>query len=138
MTSVRAQKRPARRSQAFEAPTNRVNNENYEDPLVLNKPGPSEAATGPEAPVRPPQAPPSAAPDVARYTQKDMDHLLQTFLQASKGGSSDKLKAKTLDVYCNRSYMECYNFCQQYEDHFTTCGVTGLNRIPFAAFFLWD
>ncbi len=65
-----------------------------------------------------------------------MDHLLQTFLQASKGGSGDKLKAKTPDVYYSRSHMECYNFCQQCEDHFATCGATGPNRIPFATSFL--
>ncbi len=34
--------------------------------------------------------------------------------------------------------MECYNFCQQYEDHFATCGAIGPNRIPFAASFLRD
>ncbi len=65
-----------------------------------------------------------------------MDHLLQTFLQASKGRSGDKLKAKTPDVYYGRSHMECYNFCQQYEDHFAICGATEPNRIPFVASFL--
>ncbi len=34
--------------------------------------------------------------------------------------------------------MECYNFCQQCEDHFAIYGATGPNRIPFAAFFLRD
>ncbi len=34
--------------------------------------------------------------------------------------------------------MECYNFCQQCEDHFTICGATGPNRIPFVASFLQD
>ncbi len=34
--------------------------------------------------------------------------------------------------------MECYNFCQQCEDHFATCGTTGPNRIPFAVSFLRD
>ncbi len=48
------------------------------------------------------------------------------------------LKAKTPDVYRGRSHMECYNFCQQCEDHFATCGATGPNRIPFAASFLRD
>ncbi len=67
-----------------------------------------------------------------------MDHLLQTFLQALKGGSGDKLKAKTPDVYYGRSYMECYNFYQQCEDHFATCGATEPKQIPFAASFLWD
>ncbi len=67
-----------------------------------------------------------------------MDHLLQTFFQASKGGSGDKLKAKTPDVYRGMSHMECYNFCQQCEDHFATCGAIGPNRILFAASFLRD
>ncbi len=65
-----------------------------------------------------------------------MDHLLQTFLQASKSGSGDKLKAKTPDIYRGSSHMEYYNFCQQCEDYFATCGATRLNQIPFAAFFL--
>ncbi len=34
--------------------------------------------------------------------------------------------------------MECYNFCQQSEDHFATCGPIGPNRIPFATSFLRD
>ena len=34
--------------------------------------------------------------------------------------------------------MECYNFCQQCEDHFATAGAKGPNRIPFAASFLRD
>ncbi len=67
-----------------------------------------------------------------------MDHLLQTFLQVSKGGSGDKLKAKTPDVYCARSHMECYNFCQQCEDHFATYAATKPNRIPFAPSFFQD
>ncbi len=67
-----------------------------------------------------------------------MDHLFQTFLQASKGEFRDKLKVKTPDVYCDRSYMEYYNFCQQCEDHFAICEATGPNQIPFAALFLRD
>ena len=34
--------------------------------------------------------------------------------------------------------MECYNFCQQCEDHFTIAGAKGLNRILFIASFLCD
>ncbi len=67
-----------------------------------------------------------------------MDYLLQTFLQASKGGSGDKLKITTPDVYHGRSHMECYNFCQQCEDHFATCGAIGPKQIPFTASFLRD
>ncbi len=135
MTSVRGRGHPARRGQASKAPIDRFNNGDHEDPLGSDELGPSKA---PEIPIGPPKTPlptPSAL-DVARYTQKDMDHLLQTFIQASKGGSGDKLKAKTSDVYRARSPMEYYNFCQLCKDYFTTFGATGLNRIPFAAFFL--
>ena len=34
--------------------------------------------------------------------------------------------------------MDCYNFCQQYEDYFATARATGPTRIPFATSFLWD
>ncbi len=121
MTSVRRRGQPARRCQAFEAPSS---NGDYEDPLGSNESGSSETPAGSEAPARsetpevpigPPETllPAPPAPNVAQYMQKDMDHLLQTFFQASKGGSGNKLKAKTLDVYRGRSHMECYNFCQQ-------------------------
>ncbi len=68
MISVRGQGRLAQRGQASEALTNRFNNGNYKDPLGSNKPGPSEAPTGPEAPAGPPQAPLPVALDIARYT----------------------------------------------------------------------
>ncbi len=144
MTSVRGRGQSAHRGQASEAPTGPPSsNGDHEDPLGSNEPGLSEAPAGSEAPktlMGSPEAPFPAppAPDVARYTQKDMDHLLQTFLQASKGRSGDKVKVKTPDVYCGRSHMECYNFCQQCKDHFATCRATGPNRIPFAVSFLRD
>ena len=53
--------------------------------------------------------------------------------------SQDKLlKARFLDVYRGISHIECYNFCHQYEDYFTTAGVRGTNQILFAMFFPWD
>ena len=30
------------------------------------------------------------------------------------------LKAKFLDLYYSKSYIKCYNFCQQYENYFAT------------------
>ncbi len=152
MTSVRGRGRPVHRGQASEAPTGPLSsNGDHEDPLGSNEPGLSEAPTGskaPEAPAGPPEAPPgppqtpplpvSQDPDANRYSQQDLDRIIQTFLQNLKGGSGDKLKAKNPDVYYGRSHMECYNFCQQCEDHFATCGATGPNRIPFATSFLRD
>ena len=132
MTLIRGQGHLAERGQAFKASTNRSSNKDHKNPLGSNKSKLSKALT------KPSQALFSTfpVPDVARYTQKDIDHLLQTFLQASKGGSEDKPKAKTLYVYRGRSHIKCYNFCQQYKDHFATCGATGSNQMLFAASFL--
>ncbi len=149
MTSVRGRGQPIRRSQASEAPIGPLlSNGDHEDPLGSNKPGFSEALASSEAPTGtpearpgPPQAPPLPVPqdpDANRYSQQDPDRIIQTFLHVSKGGSGDKLKAKTPDVYCGRSHMECYTFCQQCKDHFATCGATGPYQILFAASFLWD
>ncbi len=152
MTSVRGRGQPARRGQISETLTGPLSsNEDHEDPQGSNKPGPSQTPTGskvptgPETPTGPktppglPQAPPLQVPHqpgANNYSQQDLDRIIQTFLHVSKGGSRDKLKAKSLDVYCGRSHIECYNFCQQCEDHFVTCGATGPYRIPFAASFL--
>ena len=46
------------------------------------------------------------------------------------------LKAWTPETYWDNSHMECYHFCQQYEDHFKISGATGMNRTLFAASFL--
>ncbi len=147
MNSVRGRGQPTQRGQASKASTGSPSsNGDHEDPLGLNKPGPSEAPAGSEAlagPLeaspRPPQAPPLPVPQdpgANRYSQQDLDRIIQTFLHTSKGGSGDKLKAKTPCIYRGRSHIECYNFCQQCEDHFATCGATEPNQILFAASFL--
>ncbi len=50
--------------------------------------------------------------------------------------SNRPLKARNLDFYYGNSHMECYHFCQQYEDHFETVGAKGHKRVPFATSFL--
>ncbi len=144
MTSVRRWGCPAQRDQATKASTgpssNRSDDGDYEDhknPLGSNKPRPFKAPTKPS--TTPPQACPLLVlhnPGAKWYSQQNLDKIIQTFLHISKGGSRDKLKVKTLDVYHSRSHMECYNFCQQCEDNFATCRATKPNRIPFAASFL--
>ncbi len=147
MPSVRGRGRPVRRGQASEAPTSPPSSHgDHKDPVRSSKSGPSEASTGSEAPAGPPEAPPGPPqapplpvlqdPGANCYSQQDLDRIIETFLQNSKGGSGDKLKAKIPDVYRGRSQMECYHFCQQCEDHFATCGATGPNQIPFTASFL--
>ena len=79
---------------------------------------------------------------VAKYTEKNLQRIPRTVLKAraplSDGSREKSLKAKSPDVYCGKSHMECYNFCQQCEDHFATTGAKDPIRIPFAVFFLGD
>ena len=146
ITLIRRRDCLAQRDQAFKAfirpVSNKSDNRDYTDPLGSNKSGPPKAPVkpletliGPEALV---ELPVSQDPSANQYSQQNLDKIIQTFLHTLTGRSGDKGKAKTLDVYHNGSHIECYNFCQQYEDQFTTIGATGLNQIPFAAFFLWD
>ena len=46
------------------------------------------------------------------------------------------LKAKVPDIYFGKSHMDCYHFCQQYNDHFETAGATGSNCTLFTSSFL--
>ncbi len=122
--------------------------QDHKNPLGSNKHGTSKALTGPyEAfvPIRSLQAPLFKAEiDVVWFTWKDLDQIIQSVLQAqtlkeeSLSLSGDKFKAKSPDVYHSKFYIECYNFCQQYEDYFATVRAIGPNWIPFAAFFFWD
>lgn len=109
ITSVWKKNCLAQKNQTSKAPisplSHRFDNKNYKDPSGSNKLGLSEAL----ARVFP-VPPRSKALDVTRYRQKYMDHLLQTFLQASKRGLGDKLKAKSPNVYRDKSHMEFYNF----------------------------
>ena len=104
--------------------------------------GPSGSSSPPKSshdktPVNQPTEPP-----VTKYTEEDLQRILKTVLKArvlsSDGPCEKPLKTKSPDVYCGKSHMECYNFYQQYEDHFATAGAKGLNCIPFAASFLCD
>ena len=122
MTSIRGRGRP-RREHASEGPSGS---------------SPPPESSHDETPVNPP----AVEPPVAKYTEEDLQRILKTVLEAralpSDGIREKPLKARSPDVYCGKSYMECYNFCQQCEDHFATAGAKGPNRIPFAASFLRD
>ena len=79
---------------------------------------------------------------VAKYTEKDLQKILRIVLKArappSDGTRKKLLKARSLDIYCGKSHIECYNFCQQCEDYFATAGAKGPNCILFATSFLRD
>ena len=82
----------------------------------------------------------SVRPPMAKYTEEDLQRILKVVLKAQVPTSDEPreklLKVRSPDVYCGKFHMECYNFCQQCENHFTTAGAKSLNRIFFAAFFL--
>ena len=84
----------------------------------------------------------SVGPSMAKYTEEDLQRILKAVLEAQVPVYNEPrekpLKARSPDVYRGKSHIECYNFCQQCEDHFATAGAQGPNRIPFAASFLCD
>ena len=121
MTSIRGRGRP-RKKYAFEGPS---------------KSSPPPESSHDEAPVNLP----AVKPPVAKYTEEDPHKILRTVLEArapSDGAREKSLKARSSDVDCGKSHMECYNFCQQCEDHFATAGAKSPNRISFAVSFLRD
>ena len=90
----------------------------------------------------------AAATSVPKYSKDDLQRIFKAVLEARAPAPAstpivsemprEKLKARSPDVYRGKSHMDCYNFCQQYEDYFATVGATVANRIPFAASFLRD
>ena len=105
--------------------------------------GPSGSSPLPESSHdKTPVNPPAVEPLVAKYTEEDLQRILRMVLEArappSDGIREKPLKARSPDVYCGKSHMECYNFCQQCEDYFATARAKGPNHIPFATSFLRD
>ena len=85
---------------------------------------------------------PTVEPFVAKYTEENLQWIPRTILEAQVPPSDSfcekLLNARSPDIYPGKSHMECYNFYQQCEDHFTTARAKGPNRISFAASFLRD
>ena len=119
MTSIRGRGRPCRERTS-------------EGPLGFLPPPESSHDEGPVNPL--------AEPPIAKYTEEDLQNIFRTVLKTrahpSDGPHEKPLKARSPDVYCGKSHIECYNFCQQCKDHFATAGAKGPNRILFAASFL--
>ena len=89
-----------------------------------------------------PVNPPAVRLPIAKYIEKNLQKILITVFEAQvlpfDSSREKSLKARSPDVYCGKSHMECYNFCQQYEDQFATARAKGPNHILFAASFLRD
>ena len=93
---------------------------------------------------------PAITTDVPKYLKDDMQRILKLVLEVQTTAPASasalapatfaepwkKLKAYSMDIYCGKSYINCYNFCQQCEDYFATARATGSIQIPFATSFL--
>ena len=91
-----------------------------------------EAPTPLEAPT-PPLVPSSTKDLFTKFIKVFMETVQA---QAQAEPRERPLKARSPETYSGKSYMDCYHFCQQCEDHFETSGATGMNCTPFAASFL--
>ena len=65
--------------------------------------------------------------------------FMKAYLETNQGSRQPErkqnLKAKVLEIYYGKSYMDYYYFCQQCKDHFETIGATEFNQTSFAASF---
>ena len=63
-----------------------------------------------------PANPLAVEPLATKYTEEYLQKILRTVFEAqaspSDGAYEKPLKARSPDVYCCKSYIECYNFCQ--------------------------
>ena len=87
------------------------------------------------------------ANSTARYWEKDFQQIFKTVLEAKAFAPAPQplvffektckkfLKVKFSDLYCNKTYIECYNFCQQCKDYFATAGAKKYSYITFTATF---
>ena len=95
---------------------------------------------------------PATATNVSKYSENDLQRILKAVLEAQTPAPTpalapaliiseapwEKLKARSLDVYHGKSYMDCYNFCQQCENYFATAKAMGPTQILFITFLLQD
>ena len=93
---------------------------------------PSKAPTPLEAPI-PPFVPP---------TEDFFMKFMKAFVESTQARDWEQakprkqlLKARFPETYLKKFHMDCYHFCQQYEDYFKTLDANEMNRIPFIASF---
>lgn len=60
------------------------------------------------------------------------------FLAVLKGFQEQFLILPFFDIYKSNKHMTCFNFCQQYKNHFIIAISNRSNYISFPAFFFQD
>ena len=119
-----------------------------------NIPPSTVVSSKPEQPVSPKRTPATSdmgpldapAPDAPIPALASTNELFKQFMKAYLEAKTlvpiqtefreQPLKARFPNLYYGYFYLNCYRFCQQYEDHFETVEANGPNRISFAASFL--
>ena len=125
-------------------PIDPVEDELARDPGSVGDPNSGSTSPAPSCnPTPGPDLVPAlvSAPTLAPVASKELfQKFMKAYLKTNQGvlglKRKQNLKAKVSEVYYGKSRMDCYHFCQQYEDYFETVGATGFNRTPFAASFL--
>ena len=122
-------------------------------PSVALSIAPLDSFLSPDSKIsKQPDGPPGPKSDISvpKYSENDLQKIFKAVLEARAPTLApvpvlvvsevprEKLKARFSDVYRGKSYMDCYNFCQDCEDYFAITGATGPTRILFAVFFLRD
>ena len=103
-----------------------------------------------EQPNRPPRPKFFADTNVPKYSKDNLQWIFKAVLEAwapALASASapvvfevlwEKLKARFPSVYREKSYIDCYNFCQQCEDYFAIKEITESIQISYAASFFRD
>ena len=107
---------------------------------------------------------PVATTSISKYSEDDLQQIFKTVFEAQvpalapvlaptpvpapaptpapaciiAKASCKKLKARSLDVYREKSHIDCYNSCQQCEDYFANAGAMGSPQISFIMSFFRD
>ena len=153
MTSVQGRRRP--RQESLSAAPSVAPFISPPDPSPPPKSGNklSDQPTGPSGVKLLVNAPPTVT-SVSKYSEDDLQRIFKAVLKARapipvpapapalapapivSELPRKKLKACSPNVYCRKSHIDCYNFCQQCEDDFAIARATGLTQFPFAMSFL--
>ena len=93
---------------------------------------------------------PASAPGLLwRYRDKDLQRAtklaLKLFVKGQEHGQlqvnstphEQPLKTWFLNLYYGNSHLDCYCFCQQYENYFKTAKANRSNQVFFAVLFLY-
>ena len=93
---------------------------------------------------------PAPIKSTARYSKENFQRIFKIVLEARapilalqplvfpNEPLTRPLKARFPNLYCGKTHMECYNFCQECKDYFAIAEAKKHNRVSFAITFFQD